>query len=78
MGSPRTFYARPSAGDPSEDWLTPPGIIGELALQLDGDFDLDPACPPAMPWRTARRMICRPEDGLSADWGGGGQCPRVA
>lgn len=71
MGSSRTFNVRPSAGEPSEDWLTPPGIIGELALQLDGDFDLDPACPPSMPWPTAKRMICRPEDGLSADWGGG-------
>lgn len=67
----RTFNARPKAGEPSEDWLTPPGIIAELARELGGEFDLDPACPPAMPWRTARRMICRPEDGLSADWGGG-------
>lgn len=71
MGSSRTFNVRPSAGEPSEDWLTPPDIIIELARELGGEFDLDPACPPAMPWRTARRMICRPEDGLSAEWGGG-------
>lgn len=45
-------------------WLTPPEIIDDL-----GPFDLDPCCPPVMPWRTATRMIHWPEDGLAADWG---------
>ena len=46
-------------------WLTPPHIIDAL-----GPFDLDPCCPPNMPWRTAARMICRPFDGLAVDWTG--------
>ena len=46
-------------------WLTPPHIIRAL-----GEFDLDPCCPPNMPWRTAKRMVCRPEDGLAVDWTG--------
>lgn len=43
----------------------PPHIIRAL-----GTFDLDPCCPPQMPWRTATRMVCRPEDGLAVDWSG--------
>lgn len=46
-------------------WLTPPEIIRAL-----GPFDLDPCCPPNMPWRTAERMVCRPDDGLAVDWTG--------
>ena len=46
-------------------WLTPPHIIEAL-----GPFDLDPCCPPNMPWRTATRMVCRPDDGLAVDWTG--------
>lgn len=46
-------------------WLTPPHIIEAL-----GPFDLDPCCPPQMPWRTAKRMVCRPDDGLAVDWRG--------
>lgn len=46
-------------------WLTPPHIIEAL-----GPFDLDPCCPPNMPWRTAARMVCRPDDGLAVDWTG--------
>ena len=46
-------------------WLTPPEIIDAL-----GPFDLDPCCPPTMPWRTATRMVCRPDDGLAVDWTG--------
>lgn len=44
-------------------WLTPKYIIDSL-----GTFDLDPCCPPYMPWCTAKRMICRPDDGLEVDW----------
>ena len=46
-------------------WLTPPHIINAL-----GTFDLDPCCPPQMPWKTATRMVCRPDDGLAVDWSG--------
>ena len=46
-------------------WLTPPHIIQAL-----GPFDLDPCCPPTMPWRTATRMVHWPEDGLKVDWTG--------
>ena len=42
-------------------WLTPRYIIDAL-----GPFDLDPCCPPKMPWRTAAEMVCRPADGLVA------------
>lgn len=49
----------------TDDWLTPPEIIKAL-----GPFDLDPCCPPNMPWETAARMISLPEDGLSAEWSG--------
>lgn len=46
-------------------WLTPPHIVEAL-----GPFDLDPCCPPNMPWRTAEQMVCRPDDGLAVDWTG--------
>ena len=48
-----------------KSWLTPPRIINAL-----GTFSLDPCCPPNMPWRTAARMVCRPDDGLAVDWTG--------
>ena len=46
-------------------WLTPPHIIEAI-----GPFDLDPCCPPNMPWKTAAQMVCRPDDGLAVDWTG--------
>ena len=46
-------------------WLTPPEIINAL-----GPFDLDPCCPPTMPWRTATQMVHWPNDGLKVDWAG--------
>ena len=46
-------------------WLTPRHIIQAL-----GPFDLDPCCPPTMPWSTAAQMVCRPADGLAVDWRG--------
>lgn len=54
-----------SASMKSADWLTPPDILSAL-----GAFDLDPCCPPGMPWKTARTMIAPPADGLAADWSG--------
>ena len=46
-------------------WLTPPEIVDAL-----GPFDLDPCCPPTMPWRTATQMVHWPNDGLKVDWTG--------
>jgi hypothetical protein len=47
------------------DWLTPPNWV-----QILGPFDLDPCCPPNMPWRTAATMWTRADDGLAHDWFG--------
>src|SRR3989304_4328917 len=46
-----------------KDWLTSPKLIQAL-----GSFDLDPCCPPKMPWITASRMLTFVEDGLRQDW----------
>lgn len=46
-----------SARMKSDTWLTPPEWIEKL-----GPFDLDPCCPPNMPWKTAWRHFVRPED----------------
>ena len=47
-------------------WLTPRWILDSLS-----PFDLDPCCPPEMPWQTAKRMIHYPgENGLSIIWQG--------
>lgn len=54
-----------SASMGSDTWLTPPEWISAL-----GPFDLDPCCPPAMPWTTAARMLTKAEDGLTAPWAG--------
>lgn len=49
----------------SDTWLTPPEILKSL-----GKFDLDPCCPPDMPWTTAERMVSLPDCGLSMPWKG--------
>jgi hypothetical protein len=49
----------------STTWLTPPEWIEAL-----GPFDLDPCCPPVMPWPTAARMLTEREDGLKTPWEG--------
>ncbi|HWT40977.1 MAG TPA: DNA N-6-adenine-methyltransferase [Dongiaceae bacterium] len=54
-----------SAAMISDTWLTPPEIIRAL-----GSFDLDPCCPPVMPWPTAARMLNERDDGLSSKWEG--------
>jgi hypothetical protein len=54
-----------SAAMKTDTWLTPPDIIKAL-----GSFDLDPCCPPVMPWPTAARMVAEHEDGLEIDWHG--------
>jgi hypothetical protein len=55
MGAP----TRPYCGE-SDDWLTPPEILKAL-----GPFDLDPCCPPSMPWKTATVMHTPADDGLA-------------
>ncbi len=54
-----------SAAMKSETWLTPRAWIEAL-----GPFDLDPCCPPSMPWNTARTMLTKAQDGLRAAWSG--------
>lgn len=54
-----------SARQQTETWLTPPEILAAL-----GAFDLDPCCPPAMPWPTAKRMLTVQDDGLKQAWEG--------
>lgn len=49
----------------TDTWLTPPGLLAKL-----GTFDLDPCCPPSMPWPTATRMIHWPTNGLAEAWEG--------
>jgi hypothetical protein len=49
----------------TDDWLTPPEVVAAL-----GHFDLDPACPPSMPWPTADRMLTPADDGFNSDWSG--------
>lgn len=51
-----------------ETYVTPLWLIQGL-LHVRGDyFDLDPCCPPSMPWFTARRMLTKKDDGLAAKW----------
>lgn len=54
-----------SAAMKSETWLTPPEWIAAL-----GPFDVDPCCPPSMPWPTAKTMLTKADDGLQATWSG--------
>lgn len=49
----------------TDTWLTPPELLRKL-----GDFDLDPCCPPNMPWRTAAVMFTKEDDGLGRPWSG--------
>jgi hypothetical protein len=54
-----------SAKSKSVTWLTPPAWIEAL-----GPFDMDPCCPPDMPWATADTMLTEREDGLATPWHG--------
>ena len=49
----------------NKTWITPRSILAPLL-----EFDLDPCCPPSMPWKTARQMVHYPDDGLKVDWNG--------
>ena len=55
-------------GDNKQDtWLTPPDFLEKL-----GEFDLDPCCPPMMPWKTATIMfhVNDEKGGLQREWEG--------
>lgn len=54
-----------SAAMVSDTWLTPPSIVAAL-----GKFDLDPCCPPVMPWKTATVQLNQMQDGLASPWQG--------
>ena len=58
-------HQRPNRGK-SSHWLTPRWILDPL-----GTFDLDPCCPPKMPWDTATIMANENSvDGLALSWRG--------
>ena len=61
----RAMGSHQSARMLNDTWLTPPDLLAKL-----GPFDLDPCCPPEMPWRTAAVMLTPAEDGLSQPWEG--------
>lgn len=58
-----TFTATDSNKQETHVWLTPISLIKSL-----GDFDLDPCGYPSH--RTAKKLICLPEDGLEKEWAG--------
>ena len=56
-----------SASMGTDTWLTPPEWIKAL-----GPFDLDPCCPPVMPWPTAAKMLTKDSAGGDLTrWQGG-------
>ena len=59
-------FNTPRTEETTNTWLTPLSLIQSL-----GEFDLDPCCPPVMPWRTAREMHHYSDMGcgLNRDWG---------
>jgi hypothetical protein len=61
----RSLSGHQSACMKSDVWLTPPDILRAL-----GPFDLDPCSPRCRPWKTAKRHISLPDDGLAAQWRG--------
>lgn len=65
MEAALSLSAHQSARAKSVTWLTPPEWIEAL-----GPFDLDPCCPPVMPWATAARMFTEHDDGLAQPWEG--------
>jgi hypothetical protein len=66
LGKPRrAMGSHQSAAMKSDTWLTPPDLLAKL-----GPFDLDPCCPPDMPWRTAAVMLTPADDGLASSWSG--------
>jgi hypothetical protein len=64
---PRDNFNTPRTEDTTNTWITPPSLIRAL-----GPFDLDPCCPPTMPWQTAAEMHHYPDMGcgLARPWEG--------
>lgn len=60
----RGIHTKPNRGR-TVQWLTPPEIVRAL-----GPFDFDPCAHPRQFYRTAKRMISPPQDGLSVAWKG--------
>lgn len=60
----RGIHTKPNNGA-TVHWLTPPKIIAAL-----GPFDLDPCAHRRQFYRTAKRMLAPPIDGLSVPWRG--------
>jgi hypothetical protein len=60
----RGIHTQPNNGL-SNDWLTPPAIV-----RACGYFALDPCAHPNQFYKTARRMIAPPKDGLAEKWKG--------
>src|ERR1700733_6494760 len=62
---PRDNFNTARTEETTNTWLTPLSLIQSL-----GPFDLDPCCPPVMPWRTAAEMHHYPDMGcgLSRPW----------
>ena len=60
----RGIHTKPNRGV-TDEWLTPPEILKAL-----GTVDLDPCAHPHQFYRTAKRMISPPDDGLAATWKG--------
>lgn len=57
--------AHQSSASGTVDWLSPPEWLRAL-----GPFDLDPCCPPLMPWKTATVMLTEQQDGMWTPWEG--------
>jgi hypothetical protein len=60
----RGIHSKPNKGI-TDEWLTPPD-----EQRAFGKFDLDPCAHPQQFYRTAKRMIAPPKDGLSVEWKG--------
>lgn len=51
-----------------ETYITPQWLITALKNVRGEMFDLDPCCPPNMPWKTAKKMLTKETDGLATQW----------
>ena len=61
----RAMGSHQSARMQTDEWLTPPEILGAL-----GNFDLDPCSPIIRPWDTAARHYSIEDNGLQQPWVG--------
>ena len=68
MSKPRAIGGHHSADAGTVEWFTPPPIIA--ALGGCDSFDLDPASAPDAPFRTARQIYSRADNGLFKPWFG--------